>query len=302
MLTTFLTASALSALIILLSNTTYVKLPARKNTSYGWFGAYDANVVGGLLQGVGMAVTGACPGTGIVQGVVGVSGAGWVLLGGVLGGLGFVGFERARARKGTGKGEVKKNEREVPGHTVMERTGVSESVAVLGYEAMLVGMIVLAGRIGLSPLGERGFVHPVIGGCMIGGAQAMSVLFAKKTLGVSSAYSEVATHATSLVKSGKFAKTGFGNIAFAVGVGLGAKLVISSRGAELGAGAADVMGLSVPMALVGGFASIFGARMAGGCTSGHGISGMSTLSISSFVTVCGMFGGGIVVRLLLNAM
>lgn len=300
MLTTFLTASAISALIILLSNTAYVKLPARKNTSYGWFGAYDANVVGGLLQGVGMAVTGACPGTGIVQRVVGVSGAGWVLLGGVLGGLGFVGFEKART--GRGKGEVKKNERAVPGHTVMERTGVSESVAVLGYEAMLVGMIVLAGRIGLSPLGERGFVHPVVGGCMIGGAQAMSVLFAKKTLGVSSAYSEIATHATSLVKSGEFAKTGFGNIAFAVGVGLGAKLVVSSRGAELSAGAAGATGLSVPMALVGGFASIFGARMAGGCTSGHGISGMSTLSISSFVTVCGMFGGGIVVRLLMNAM
>ena len=60
------------------------------------------------------------------------------------------------------------------------------------------------------------------------------------------------------------------------------------------------MGISVPVALLGGFASIFGARMAGGCTSGHGISGMSTLSVSSFVTMAAMFGGGIVARILLD--
>ena len=38
---------------------------------------------------------------------------------------------------------------------------------------------------------------------------------------------------------------------------------------------------------------IFGARLAGGCTSGHGISGMSTFSISSIITVMAMLSGGI---------
>lgn len=221
------------------------------------------------------------------------------MLGGLLGGLGFVGFERWRSRdgqkgegqrRGEGKGKVDK-------HTVMERTGVSEWVAVFGYEVMLVSMILLASMFGSSEVVERGYYHPIVGGCLIGGAQAMSVLVARKTLGVSSAYSEMATHTTSLIKGGEISKSGFGNIVFAVGVALGAMLVGSSRG---GAAATSGVGSSVPIALAGGFASIFGARMAGGCTSGHGISGMSTLSISSFVTVCGMFGGGIVVRSLMN--
>jgi uncharacterized membrane protein YedE/YeeE len=45
--------------------------------------------------------------------------------------------------------------------------------------------------------------------------------------------------------------------------------------------------------VIGGSLLVFGARLAGGCTSGHGISGMSQLSISSFITVAAMFGGGI---------
>jgi uncharacterized membrane protein YedE/YeeE len=38
-----------------------------------------------------------------------------------------------------------------------------------------------------------------------------------------------------------------------------------------------------------------GSRMAGGCPSGHGISGMSLLSISSVVTIASAFGAGAVV-------
>ena len=45
--------------------------------------------------------------------------------------------------------------------------------------------------------------------------------------------------------------------------------------------------------IFGGGMLIYGARMAQGCTSGHGISGMSQLSVSSFITVAAMFGAGI---------
>lgn len=51
--------------------------------------------------------------------------------------------------------------------------------------------------------------------------------------------------------------------------------------------------ISVARAMVGGAALIVGARTAGGCTSGHGISGLSPLSKVSFVTVAVMFAGGI---------
>ena len=44
---------------------------------------------------------------------------------------------------------------------------------------------------------------------------------------------------------------------------------------------------------LGGWLIILGSRIAGGCTSGHGISGMSMGANSSFITVAAMFAGGI---------
>jgi uncharacterized membrane protein YedE/YeeE len=46
-------------------------------------------------------------------------------------------------------------------------------------------------------------------------------------------------------------------------------------------------------ALVGGIVVAFGARMAGGCTSGHGVSGGLQLAISSWVFIAAMFLSGI---------
>jgi hypothetical protein len=47
-------------------------------------------------------------------------------------------------------------------------------------------------------------------------------------------------------------------------------------------------------AFVGGSILIFGARMAGGCTSGHGISGGLQLAVSSWVFFLSMFASGVV--------
>lgn len=44
----------------------------------------------------------------------------------------------------------------------------------------------------------------------------------------------------------------------------------------------------------GGFLVGFGARYAGGCTSGHAISGLSDLQIPSLIAVIGFFIGGLV--------
>ena len=46
--------------------------------------------------------------------------------------------------------------------------------------------------------------------------------------------------------------------------------------------------------LVAGILVGFGARYAGGCTSGHGIVGMSSLSVESFIAVGGFFIGGLI--------
>ncbi len=52
---------------------------------------------------------------------------------------------------------------------------------------------------------------------------------------------------------------------------------------------------------LGGSLLLFGARVANGCTSGHGISGFSNLSWRSFLAVGGMFAGAFVAGLSLKA-
>jgi uncharacterized membrane protein YedE/YeeE len=54
----------------------------------------------------------------------------------------------------------------------------------------------------------------------------------------------------------------------------------------------DPKGLS--FLIIGGFLVGFGARWAGGCTSGHAISGLSNLQLPSLLAVIGFFLGGIV--------
>lgn len=48
-------------------------------------------------------------------------------------------------------------------------------------------------------------------------------------------------------------------------------------------------------AFFGGIVAMLGARMANGCPSGHGLSGMMQLSVSSFVALVMFFGAGVLV-------
>jgi uncharacterized membrane protein YedE/YeeE len=53
------------------------------------------------------------------------------------------------------------------------------------------------------------------------------------------------------------------------------------------------------MLVIGGFLIGFGARYAGGCTSGHAISGLSNLQLPSLIAVIGFFIGGLIMTYLL---
>ena len=54
-------------------------------------------------------------------------------------------------------------------------------------------------------------------------------------------------------------------------------------------------------AFIGGFLILFGARLAGGCTSGHIISGMTQLAVSSTIFAAAVFIGGMGVANLMKA-
>ncbi|CAF0826760.1 unnamed protein product [Didymodactylos carnosus] len=52
-------------------------------------------------------------------------------------------------------------------------------------------------------------------------------------------------------------------------------------------------GANIYNSILGGFFLLMGSRIAGGCTSGQGISGVTHLLVGSFVATAAMFGGGI---------
>lgn len=51
---------------------------------------------------------------------------------------------------------------------------------------------------------------------------------------------------------------------------------------------------TIAILLIGGFLVGFGARYAGGCTSGHSISGISNLQLPSLIATIGFFIGGLI--------
>ena len=69
---------------------------------------------------------------------------------------------------------------------------------------------------------------------------------------------------------------------------------------------AAAFGTNVPIrliaALLGGVLLGLGSRWAGGCTSGHGISGTMQLAVSSWISAICFFVGGILMAALLFAL
>ncbi len=87
--------------------------------------------------------------------------------------------------------------------------------------------------------------------------------------------------------------------------------VLSGAPSPAGGGAGDALfhGLfgasplvAVAVLCAGGLLVGFGTRMAGGCTSGHGLCGMSRLQPGSLVATACFFGAGIAVSFLLRSM
>jgi len=149
--------------------------------------------------------------------------------------------------------------------------------------------------IGLSTVfapNEHININPILGGLAIGGAQALSVLLTRKTVGVSTAYEQLGKDFWSILLPSTHAKSSSHSaVTFAVGIFLGAKSLATYMPMLMLGDQTKPVGTLA--ALAGGAIMVFGARLAGGCTSGHGISGMATMSLASFVTVAAMFAGGI---------
>jgi len=251
-----------------------------------------------------MALTGACPGTVIVQASLGSPSALKIGLGGLLGGAAFVKLapliyytptaaaENSSPQMCGDESTTDKPLRQSEQYNIAAKLGVKTRTVVLAYEALCIALIALAAK--FAPNNSMG---PILGGLAIGGAQALSMLLSRKTIGISAAYQQLAMEFWSIASPSVHAKPSSRSaIWFAIGLLLGAK-ALANKVPSL-ASNAEMHKLGTLTSLIGGATMVFGAALAGGCPSGHGISGMATLSLPSFVTVAAMFSGGIIFKAL----
>lgn len=157
---------------------------------------------------------------------------------------------------------------------------------------------------------------PYVAGIVIGLLQIPAFLIIETALGASSSYVTVGAVVASWVDPAianidyvarHIAATAknWWQVALVAGIAIGA--LLSARLSKavrapispiwaraLGSSSA---GRRYAVAFAAGFLMLFGARIADGCTSGHGLSGMAQLAVGSTVAVAAMFAGGIGVAL-----
>lgn len=292
MLKVFIAASASSTIAILLAQRfAFSNCKPRIGSSIGIFN-YDGNLIGGLMLGVGMTLTGACPGTVLPQVATGVPSAPLVLLGGVIGGTIWSGCGKSLLVKRELKENVEK-QITTPATTVSQILGINERVGLVVYELICISIFSAAT---IYAPAQKSFLPPILGGLLIGTSQFASLILTANTLSISGAYEEIGNVIFYLLPSSKRSRPSITSIYFAFGTLLGSWTLGRALGLS-GNGEVDVGKLQ---AVLGGAVMLFGSRLAGGCTSGHGISGMSMLSVASFVSVVAMFLGGMGLGLLLG--
>jgi len=159
--------------------------------------------------------------------------------------------------------------------------------------------------------------NPYLVGSGIGVLSWLAFGLVNQPLGISTALSSASSvcalpvmGSEGVAQNAYWAKTPFkwdGGMLFLIGTFLGSLLsVLVSRTFRLEkvpATWSQQFGGSTPKRLVaaflGGVIIMFGARMAGGCTSGHGISGSLQLALSSWIFFLTMFAFGILTAVVL---
>jgi uncharacterized membrane protein YedE/YeeE len=145
---------------------------------------------------------------------------------------------------------------------------------------------------------------PFVSGVLIGLLQIPTVLSVNSGLGSSTGYMTVAAQALVIkplqtlfphLQSYRSGVSNWWQVFYMGGAVLGAHLSARASG-TLG----SVSGVGPINSFVGGILMVYGARMAGGCTSGHGLTGMALLMLLSFIAIPSMFAGGISLAALMN--
>jgi len=187
------------------------------------------------------------------------------------------------------------------------------SAGLWGGLALLPVSVAAAAEPGVNALNYPGPAwSPYLVGAGIGVLSWLTFYFSDKPINASSFYAQIAgflgkliapAHTTSLAYfKTKPPRVGWGFVFVAATIAGGAMAALT--GGEFAnewlppiweARFGDSIALRAAIGFGGGLLMAFGARLAGGCTSGHGISGTMQLNPGSWITVICLFIGGIAV-------
>jgi len=193
----------------------------------------------------------------------------------------------------------------------------AKSVGLLSGLALLSVSVAVAAEPGVNALNYPGPAwSPYVVGAGIGVLSWLTFYFSDKSIGASSFYAHIAGFLGKLIaprhtKSLAYFKdkpphVGWGFV-FVVAIIVGGAIAALTGGefanewlppmweARFG----DSIALRAAIGFGGGVLMAFGARLAGGCTSGHGISGTMQLNVASWISVICFFIGGIAVAMTL---
>ncbi|KAJ6447123.1 YeeE/YedE family protein [Purpureocillium lavendulum] len=294
----FLAATASSALIYSVAEKLgYAKIQPRSAAPLGLFSRYDGNVLGGALLGAGMAISGSCPGTLYAQLATGVRTGFFALAGALAGGALWTGYLAPWVKRRREDTCIKPE-----AAVVSDSLGLSRGATLVLFEAACVAVVVATAGSAKSKALDGTSLIPAgaVGGLLIGLAQLVSLVTRRTMVGISGSFEDVGNYFWWIVRDGAAADKRprtYQNIMFAAGAAAGAWAIAQALPDSVIFGAVAGPVLEVPplRAVAGGVLMGVGSRLAGGCTSGHGISGMSLLSASSVVTIASTFGAGALV-------
>ena len=153
---------------------------------------------------------------------------------------------------------------------------------------------------------------PYVAGVVIGLLQIPAFLLIETALGASSSYVTIGGLVASWLDPAALkidyiarhiatTEKNWWQVALVVGVAIGALTSAKFSGARrqpISPIWSRALGSASParryaIAFLAGFIMLLGARIADGCTSGHGLSGTAQLAVGSIVAVAAMFAGGI---------
>ena len=132
----------------------------------------------------------------------------------------------------------------------------------------------------LFPLGWQ---HYLLGGLCVGGGVALLFALTGRIGGMSTVFSSTWSYALRrpFFRQARLVDSRGWRLEYALGLMLGAFVWWLWRGG----GVAESTGVPWWLLLLGGFVAGYGARLGNGCTSGHGICGLGSLSVPSLFAV-----------------